>query len=251
MGRIGNALRDAANPRWALAYWRARRARIPTERREKFWLEEHADALHDSAGALAVVTGAERTECERALADAWLPEPVVGDPAVWWPREPLSRAVAAATALTRPRAVVEVGVARGYTTAAILGALEAAGGGGRLHSSDLPPRDEDPEDFVGAVVPDRLRGAWELIRGPSAIELPSLAERLGRVDLFFHDGDHSYRSQREDLEAIWPHLSPGAVVVMDDVWTPALFEFAEEQGERVAIASWEGHSDGVGMVRKT
>ena len=70
MGRLANALRDAANPRWALAYWRARNARIPTERRARFWQEDHADSLHDSAGALAAVTGESREACERALADA-------------------------------------------------------------------------------------------------------------------------------------------------------------------------------------
>ena len=249
MSRIRNALRDVAHPRWGVAYWRARRARIPTERRARYWLEEHPDSLHDSAGALAAVTGAERESCERALEDAWLPEPVPGDAAVWWPRDPLSRAVSAATTLTRPATAVEVGVARGYTSAAILGALDAAAGG-RLHSIDLPPRDVDAREFVGAVVPDRLRRNWELILGPSARELPPLAERLGMIDFFFHDGDHSYRSQHEDLETIWPCLSPGAVVVMDDIWTPAIFDFAAEHGERVAIASWDEHSDGVGMLRK-
>ena len=37
---------------------------------------------------------------------------------------------------------------------------------------------------------------------------------------------------------------------MDDIWTPAIFDFAAEHGEAVAIASWSEHSDGVGMLRK-
>ena len=251
MGRLSNALRDAASPRWGLAYWRARRARIPTERRARFWLTEHADSVQDAAGALAAVTGAAREECERAYAGAWLPDPVAGDPAVWWPREHLSRLVAAAATLARPRTAIEVGVARGYSSAAILGALDALGEGGRLHSIDLPPRDEDAEEFVGRAVPERLRARWELVLGPSRNELPDLAERIGPAGLFFHDGDHSYASQREDLEAAWPHLAPGAVVVVDDIWTPAIFDFADAHGVRVAIASWSEHSDGVGLLRKS
>jgi predicted O-methyltransferase YrrM len=250
VGRLQNALRDAANPRWALAYWRARNARIPTERRARFWEEQHAESLHDSAGALAAVTGEGIEECRRALEDAWLPDPLTGDPAVWWPREPLSRLVAALALLTRPRVAVEVGVARGYTSAAILGALDVIGEGGRLHSIDLPPRDEDPTEFVGRAIPKRLRDAWELTLGPSRQQLAPLAQRLGEIDYFFHDGDHSYRSQREDLETVWPHLRRGAVVAMDDVWTPAIFDFAKERGETVAIASWAEHSDGVGLLRK-
>ena len=251
MGRITTALRNVARPRWGIAYWRARGAQIPTEKRAGFWLEEHADSLHDSPGALAAVTGASHEDCESALAGAWLPDPVEGDSAVWWPREPLSRLVAAATTLISPATAVEIGVARGYTTAAILGALDRMGAGGRLYSIDLPPRDEDAAEFVGKVVPERLRGNWELTLGPSRSQLPDLAERVGPVELFFHDGDHSYRSQREDLETIWPHLADGAVVLMDDIWTPAIFDFAEAQGERVAIAAWAEHSDGVGLLRKT
>ncbi len=38
---------------------------------------------------------------------------------------------------------------------------------------------------------------------------------------------------------------------MDDIWTPAIFDFAAEYGERVEIASWTDHSDGVGMLRKS
>jgi hypothetical protein len=250
LSRIANALRDVANPRWGLAYWRARRAGIPTERAARFWLDEHADAVHDAPGALAAVTGAPVEECERAYADAWLPDPIPGDEAVWWPRDHLSRLVAAATILVRPRVAIEVGVARGYSTAAILGVLDALGEGGRLHSIDLPPRDEDAAAFVGRVVPERLRGSWELTLGPSSSELAPLAERAGPAGLFFHDGDHSYRSQREDLETVWPHLAPGAVAVVDDIWTPAIFDFAAAVGSEVAIASWSEHSDGVGLLRK-
>ena len=213
------------------------------------WAADHPEAMRDPAGALSEVTGASAAECERAIEDTWLPEPAPDDPPWWWPREPLMRMIGAATALARPRTAVEVGVARGYTSAAILGALDAAGEG-RLHSIDLPPRDEDAAEFVGSVVPDRLRERWHLELGPSRSVLPRLLPELGPVELFIHDGDHSYESQHEDLEAAWPHLAPGAIVFVDDVWTPAVFDFAASHGQQVLIATWAEGVDGVAVLRK-
>ncbi len=182
-----------------------------------------------------------------------MPEPVPGDPPVWWPRGELTRVVGALTRLLRPRSVVEVGVARGYTSAAVLAALEANGEGAMLHSIDLPPRDLD-RDFVGSAVPLRLREHWRLTLGPSRSELPRVGPEAAPVGLFVHDGDHSYRSQREDLEAVWPQLAPGAAVLVDDVWTTAVFDFAADRGEEVVIAAWAtpwADHEGVALLRKT
>lgn len=251
MSAIERLTERLRNPRWQIAYWRARRARIPTEARARFWLEEHASSLYDSAGALAAVTSEPRERCEAALAEARMPEPIDDDPPVWWPREMLVRLVSAATRLTAARTAVEVGVARGYTSAAILCAQEASSAQVRLHSIDLPPRDTDERRFVGRAVPERVRDRWQLELGPSRALLPALAGRLGSIDLFVHDGDHSYRSQREDLATVWPHLRPGAVVIVDDIWTPAIFDFATEVGERAAVAETADHSDGIGLLRRS
>jgi predicted O-methyltransferase YrrM len=235
-----------AHPRWALAYWRGRRGRAPAE--SPFWVEGRPEAVRDPAAALAAITGRPRDRCAAAIDDAWTPEPVPDDDAVWWPRDDLTRIVGALTRLLRPRSAVEVGVARGYTSAAILAALEANGEEGVLRSIDLPPRDVD-RDFVGRVVPPRLRARWRLTFGPSRAELPRVAPEAAPIGLFVHDGDHSYRSQREDLEAVWPHLAPGAAIAVDDVWTTAVFDFAAERGEEVVIAAW-AEREGVALLRK-
>jgi predicted O-methyltransferase YrrM len=246
---LRRGLRYLSRPRWGVAYWRGRHGTVPGERKPGFSLADHAERLHDPAGAIAAVTGAARSECERALASAWLPPAVPHDAAAWWPRESLMRTVAALTRLTQPRTVVEVGVARGYSSAAILRALESEGGDGRLFSIDLPPLDEDA-GFVGKVVPTELRSRWLLSLGPSRDQLPRLLPRIAAVDLFVHDGDHSYDSQREDLETIWPQLRPGAIAVVDDVWSEAVFEVADEHGANVAVVAGAFEHDGIALVRK-
>lgn len=221
---------------------------MPAEPPGEFAFADRADVYDEPVAALEAVTGIDRGTCERAFIEAWLPDPIHNDLPAWWPRERLMRLVAAVATLARPAVTVEVGVARGYSSAAILGALEA--NSGKLFSIDLPPLEEDRE-FVGAAVPERMREHWELNFGPSRTELPGLLRRLGSIDFFFHDGDHSAESQREDLEAAWPYLGAGGVVVVDDIWTPAVFDFAENLGEAVTIALGEQGHDAIALIRKS
>jgi predicted O-methyltransferase YrrM len=149
----------------------------------------------------------------------------------------------------RPRVAVETGVANGFSTAFLLQALDA-NGEGRLHSIDLPRevgRDYDPGTFYegegragippgsepGWLIPDALRDRWTLLLGRSQDELPPLLERLGTVDLFMHDSEHSFDCMWFEFTAAWPRLRDGGVLVSDDVnSTQAFPRFAEEQSRR-------------------
>jgi predicted O-methyltransferase YrrM len=116
-----------------------------------------------------------------------------------------------------PERVVETGVARGFTTATVLTALARNGRGG-LWSIDVPPLIESRlADETGVVVPDDVRGRWTLVRGSSRRRLSDVLRDLGSVDLFLHDSMHTTRNVRFELAAIWPHLAPGGVAVVDDV----------------------------------
>lgn len=112
--------------------------------------------------------------------------------------------------------VVEVGVGRGATTAAMLRAMDRAGAG-HLWSIELPSLRRRWIDEVGSLVPAELRERWTLMLGPSRRELPKLLDRLDDVDLFVHDGVHAFHSQYGDCRTAFAHLSPGGVMIVDDV----------------------------------
>jgi predicted O-methyltransferase YrrM len=147
----------------------------------------------------------------------------------------------------RPRVAVETGVCNGVSTAFLLLALED-NGEGELHSIDLPevageeykqgtfwdgkggaviPPGKEP----GWMVPPELRDRWDLVLGRSQEELPPLVERLGSIDFFMHDSEHSYECMSFEFRAAWGALREGGVLVADDVnVNTAWDEFVREVG---------------------
>jgi predicted O-methyltransferase YrrM len=147
----------------------------------------------------------------------------------------------------QPRIAVETGVCNGVSTAFLLLALED-NGHGELHSIDLPEvagEEYEPGTFwdgkggavippgkePGWMVPPTLRDRWELVLGRSQDELPPLLERLGEIDFFMHDSEHSYECMSFEFRTAWEALREGAVLVADDVNVNAAWdEFAQEVG---------------------
>ena len=119
----------------------------------------------------------------------------------------------------KPGVIVETGVASGLSSAHILRAL-AANGTGTLHSIDLPNVQQGsvlPEGRTsGWIVPDSLRGRWQLHIGDTRELLPDLLGTLGRVDIFLHDSDHSYEAMSFEFEQAFPRLEYGGLLMSDD-----------------------------------
>ena len=130
--------------------------------------------------------------------------------------------------LARPAAVLETGVARGYSSAVILQALED-NGHGKLYSVDLPMFRSGTVSSTGGAVPKRLRTTrWELHLGSDRQVLPGLLKRTGPIGFLFYDSDTAYEGMRRTWELVWPHLRPGAVLAMRTVQAnDAYVEFAE------------------------
>jgi hypothetical protein len=143
-----------------------------------------------------------------------------------------------------PSVVVETGVCNGLSTLAILSALET-NEHGRLVSIDYPFRADEPlgsfrketfDDYGGAaipsdkdpgwIIPDSLRGRWELRLGKSQRELPKLLPQLDRLDLFVHDSEHSHPCMMLEYELAYEWLSEGGVLLSDDInWNDAFSTF--------------------------
>jgi hypothetical protein len=154
----------------------------------------------------------------------------------------------------RPRVAVETGVANGFSTAFSLLALQA-NGEGHLHSIDLPRevgRDYEAGTFYegegragipagsepGWLIPPELKERWTLLLGRTQDELPPLVERLGQLDSFMHDSEHSFECMWFEFNAAWPALRKGGVLFSDDVNSTAAFgHFADQEGrEPVRLA---------------
>jgi predicted O-methyltransferase YrrM len=149
----------------------------------------------------------------------------------------------------RPQVAVETGVANGFSTAFSLLALQR-NGEGHLHSIDLRRevgRDYEPGTFYegegragippgsepGWLIPAELKERWTLILGRSQEELPPLLGRLGPIDLFMHDSEHSFDCMWFEFNEAWPHLRSGGVLLSDDVnSTEAFPRFAREQARK-------------------
>jgi predicted O-methyltransferase YrrM len=124
--------------------------------------------------------------------------------------------------LSKPEVMVETGVAHGVSSWTILNAMHR-NGKGKLYSIDLPNKDlksYNPENIAkssGWVVPDVLRQRWELQLGSSKELLPALMSRLGNIDVFFHDSDHSYENMHFEFKTVLPHVRKNGLIISDDV----------------------------------
>lgn len=116
----------------------------------------------------------------------------------------------------RPVAVVETGVAHGVTSRVILEGLER-NQSGHLWSVDLPAVDSMLHSEIGMAVPTNLRSRWTYVEGTSRQRLRPLLATVRQLDLFVHDSLHTSRNLCFELDAAWPVVRPGGVVVVDDI----------------------------------
>lgn len=134
----------------------------------------------------------------------------------------LVRTVWTVCRLRRPKLVVESCVGRGLSTAAVLDALER-NGAGRLVSLDLPPLADPWFSASAELVPQRLRHLWDYRRGSVRRTLPELLQELARsnqsVSLYIADSLHTAAHIDWEVRTASAALSPGGVIVVDDVQT--------------------------------
>jgi predicted O-methyltransferase YrrM len=145
----------------------------------------------------------------------------------------------------KPSAVVETGVASGTSSSYILRALDK-NAQGKLYSIDVPwytvtqnwkgaftdgVKTNPIEMQSGWIIPDYLRDRWELTMGLTSEKLPALLKKTGKVDVFFHDSEHSYDNMAREFKTIWPGLRKKGVMLVHNVdKNPAFAEFEEKVG---------------------
>jgi hypothetical protein len=145
-----------------------------------------------------------------------------------------------------PDCIVETGIANGVSSLYLLLALQK-NRRGTLHSIGLAdpvhlPAGKDP----GWIVPQWLRGPWQIHLGDARAILPGLLAQLGSIGIFIHDSLHTYDHMLWEFETAYPHLRAGGLLVSDDaLWNEAFNEFAQKTG-----ASDARILHGVGFLRR-
>lgn len=121
------------------------------------------------------------------------------------------------TRYLKPKIIVETGVAAGWSSQALLRALQE-NGAGKLYSSDFPYfRYKNPEQYVGYVMDETLKANWHLYIDGDRNNLPKIAQSCGPVDLFHYDSDKSYTGRDFAITTIEPSLGKNALIIFDDI----------------------------------
>lgn len=141
--------------------------------------------------------------------------------------------------LSKPDIFVETGVFDGQSSCFILEAMER-NQSGNLVSIDLPATNQIvgsthcmlesslPKGLQpGWLVPDRLRGRYDLRLGDAKELLPRVLDEFRQIDIFFHDSLHTYEHMLFEFNTAWPHLRDGGFLISDDIhWNSSFHVFA-------------------------
>ena len=147
----------------------------------------------------------------------------------------------------KPRMIAQTGVCNGLSSAFMMLALAKNGDRGSLHVIDQPqvynpnsPEWHSKGTVYGVIIPEGKSSGWmvpdnyhkrfELLIGDAKELLPGLLNRLGEIDMFFHDSDHTYDHMMFEMREAKKHLRPGGVIVADDVsWNASVWDFADQE----------------------
>ena len=117
----------------------------------------------------------------------------------------------------KPSVVVETGVASGFSTQAILKAMQI-NGKGKLYSSDFPIfRVKNPEKYIGILVDEDLKKDWKLFIEGDRVSLPKICNEVNEVDIFHYDSDKSYKGREFAFKTISPKMKKNSLIIFDDI----------------------------------
>ena len=135
-----------------------------------------------------------------------------------------------------PENVLETGVAAGFSSYAILSALQK-NGKGTLYSSDFPYfRIKDPERYIGIVVEKNLRKSWNLFIEGDENNLPKIFKIVKKIDIFSYDSDKTYSGRSKTLKKVSKFLTENSVIIMDDIQDNSFFyDYIKENN----ISNWK------------
>ena len=145
---------------------------------------------------------------------------------------------------TNAKTVIETGVAYGWSSFATLTSLQKRNG--TLYSSDMPYLGQNGDQYVGCVVPEKLKQNWKLFRHADRESLPKILKECGDVDVVHYDSDKSYEGMKWAYETLYGSLRKGGVFISDDINDNSAFQdFCERENIAPTVVEFEGKYVGV------
>ncbi|MFI5414768.1 MAG: class I SAM-dependent methyltransferase [Candidatus Lutacidiplasmatales archaeon] len=128
--------------------------------------------------------------------------------------------------VTKPQNVVETGVGVvGATTTFILEAMRL-NGTGHLWSIDDNRFQPIYGINVGNGIPDDLRGRHTLVVGRTRQWLEPLLRQCAPVDIFLHDGEHTFENMLYEYSTAWTYLRSSGILLTDDAGNNSIDVFS-------------------------
>lgn len=121
----------------------------------------------------------------------------------------------------RPSLSIEIGLAYGFSALHFLDAMQE-GGYGQHIAIDPYAKSHWHGVGVAAIHDTGLAKRFELIEAPSCLGLSRLVDAGRRAQLVFIDGAHHFDAALVDFSLADRLLDAGGVIIIDDLWMPAL-----------------------------
>lgn len=121
------------------------------------------------------------------------------------------------TRITKPKIIVETGVAAGYSSQTFLYAINI-NGFGKLYSSDFPYfRIKNPEKYIGYIVDEKLKKNWNLLIEGDQFALPKFSKQINKIDIFHYDSDKSYIGRVSAIKKLKKNINDDTIIIFDDI----------------------------------
>ncbi|MFC4164732.1 class I SAM-dependent methyltransferase [Epilithonimonas zeae] len=146
---------------------------------------------------------------------------------------------------TNAQKTVETGVAYGWSSFAALASLVHRNG--TLYSSDMPYLlQNQSEDFVGCVIPQKYRNNWDLYRYADKESLPKIFGKANSFDVVHYDSDKSYNGRIWAYNLLFSKVRKGGIFMSDDIGDNAAFkDFCESKNLQPYIVEFDGKYAGL------
>tara|TARA_Y100000996_G_C22519807_1_gene641977 strand:+ start:715 stop:1473 length:759 start_codon:yes stop_codon:yes gene_type:complete len=142
----------------------------------------------------------------------------------------------------KPNIVFETGVAAGFSSFAILKALEE-NKSGLLFSSDFPYfRIDNSEKYIGILVDKQKYNNWNLQIEGDQNNIPLFLKKIknNNIDLFHYDSDKSYNGKKNTFELLKNNISFETIIIIDDIQDDTFFyDYVKENKREFKIFKFE------------